>query len=44
MSSGVITYNDLGGVYLGTIKGQEIIPQLLQDREYWRKEINELIK
>ncbi|RDW76902.1 Nucleoside phosphorylase [Aspergillus mulundensis] len=38
-----IDHSDLGGVYLGTIRGAEIIPRLIQNPEYWRAEINTLL-
>jgi hypothetical protein len=40
----VINQSELGGIYLGTIRGEEIIPRLIQDPTFWRREINALIK
>ncbi|CAG8903301.1 unnamed protein product [Penicillium egyptiacum] len=40
----VINQSELGGIYLGTIRGEEIIPRLIQDLTFWRREINALIK
>lgn len=40
----VINQSELGGIYLGTIKGEEIIPRLIQDPAFWRGEINTLIR
>ncbi|KAJ6183377.1 Nucleoside phosphorylase [Penicillium canescens] len=40
----VIDQSELGGIYLGTIRGEEIIPRLIQDPAFWRREINDLIK
>lgn len=36
--------SELGGIYLGTIRGGEIIPGLIQDPAFWRREINALIR
>lgn len=40
----VINQSELGGIYLGTIRGEEIIPRLIQDPAFWRGEINALIR
>ncbi|PYI11782.1 purine and uridine phosphorylase [Aspergillus sclerotiicarbonarius CBS 121057] len=37
------THDDLSGVYLGTIKGQELIPRLIRNPDHWRTETNALI-
>ncbi|CAI7639764.1 unnamed protein product [Penicillium glandicola] len=42
--SGVINRSELGGLYLGTTRGEEIIQRLIQDPAFWRGEINTLIK
>ncbi|KAE8135695.1 nucleoside phosphorylase domain-containing protein [Aspergillus pseudotamarii] len=38
------SHSELEGVHLGTIRGSEIIPRLIQYPEYWRREIHELIQ
>ncbi|KAJ5597521.1 Nucleoside phosphorylase [Penicillium hordei] len=40
----MINQSELGGIYLGTIRGTEIIPRLIQDPAFWRSEINALIR
>ncbi|RAK97550.1 purine and uridine phosphorylase [Aspergillus ibericus CBS 121593] len=37
------TYDELSGVYLGTIRGSEIIPRLIRNPDHWRNEIGALI-
>ncbi|PWY94661.1 purine and uridine phosphorylase [Aspergillus sclerotioniger CBS 115572] len=37
------SYDELSGVYLGTIRGQEIIPRLIRNPDHWRKKINVLL-
>ena len=37
------SHDELGGVYLGTIRGQEIIPRLIKNPDHWRNESNALI-
>ena len=40
----MINQSDFGGVYLGTTKGEEIIPGLIECPGYWMEDINQLIR
>jgi hypothetical protein len=40
----VINQSELGGIYLGTIRGEEIIPRLIRNPTYWRGQIHDLIQ